>query len=184
MKPFLFFAGLMLMTRVIMAQDVYICKNAQLSFYSSAPVEDIKAVSKSGVSALNTKTGEIYFKVAINTFEFHSKLMQEHFNEDYLESDQFPFAEFKGKIDQAADLDKNGTYPVEVEGILTLHGVPKAYTTHGTLIVRNHRISASSTFNIHIADHHIKVPRLVIKNIAEDVQVSISANYIPMKTTS
>ena len=182
MKKIFVFASLILMARMSLAQDVYICKNALFSFFSSAPVEDIQASSKFGASALNIKTGEIYFKIHINTFEFHSKLMQEHFNEDYLESDKFPFAEFKGKIDQVADMQKNGTYPVEVEGILTLHGVPKAYTTQGTIVVKNHRILAKSTFDIRIADHHIKIPRLVIKNIAEVVKVSISADYTPIKS--
>src|SRR5690242_11788715 len=80
------------------AQDIYICRNATISFFSSAPIEDISAKTDKAVSAINMKTGAVYFKVPIRTFIFPKSLMQEHFNTDYLESDKFPFAEFKGKL--------------------------------------------------------------------------------------
>lgn len=161
------------------AQDgtVLISKNAELSFFSTAPIENIDAKSNLGVSALNTKTGDIFFKVLITTFQFRNSLMQDHFNEDYLESDKYPYAEFKGKILENIDLTKDGSYPVTVQGQLTLHNVSKDYSVKGNLVVKSGIVSASSRFDVSLADHHIAIPRLVADNIAEVVQVSVSASY-------
>jgi polyisoprenoid-binding protein YceI len=161
------------------AQDIYVCRNATISFYSSAPIEDIKAVSHKGVSAFNISSKSIYFKVEIRSFEFRKSLMQEHFNSDYMESDQYPFAEFKGKVLDNVDLTKNGVYPVTVQGDLTIHNVTKNYTTRDTIVVNNEKISAHAAFNVRLADHNIKIPRLLIKNIAEQVLVSVDAEYDP-----
>ncbi len=159
------------------AKDIYICKDARISFYSSAPIEDIKAVSHQGVSALNIATGAVYFKVGIRSFKFPKSLMQEHFNEDYMESDKYPYAEFKGQIAEHPDLRKDGVYPVTVQGELTIHNVTKSYTSKAVITVKNGEISAHAVFNVKLADHNIKIPRLVIKNIAEQVQVTVDAAY-------
>lgn len=181
MKRLLFIAALLLAGTTGFAQDIYSCRNAKLSFFSSAPMEDIDATTTQGVSAINIKTKAVYFKVQINTFQFKKKLMQEHFNENYLESDKYPHAEFKGKINDPVDLAKNGTYPVTVEGTLSIHGVDKVYKEKGTITVSNGRITASAKFNVRVADHKIKIPSIVIKNIAEVVEVSVNAIYEPVK---
>jgi hypothetical protein len=153
--------------------------SARLSFFSEAPIENIKAESNTGVSALNLSTETIYFKVPMRSFEFKKSLMQEHFNENYLESSKYPFAEFNGKIIEQVDLTKDGTYPVTVQGELNIHGVKKNYTVKAELKVTEGEISANSTFPVKLVDHEIKIPRLVIKNIAEIVQVTVSAIYKP-----
>jgi polyisoprenoid-binding protein YceI len=153
--------------------------SARLSFFSEAPIENIKAESNTGVSALNLSTETIYFKVPMRSFEFKKSLMQEHFNENYLESSKYPFAEFNGKIREQIDLTKDGTYLVTVQGELNIHGVKKNYTVKAELKVTGGEITASSTFPVKLVDHEIKIPRLVIKNIAEIVQVTVSAHYKP-----
>ena len=153
--------------------------SARLSFFSEAPIENIKAESYTGVSALNLSTEAIYFKVPMRSFEFKKSLMQEHFNENYLESNKYPFAEFNGKIKEQVDLTKDGTYPVTVQGELNIHGVKKSYIVKAELKVMGGEISANSTFPVKLVDHEIKIPRLVIKNIAEIVQVTVSASYKP-----
>ncbi len=163
------------------AQDVQTCRNAMFSFYSSAPLEDIEAKTTQGVSAINTATRAIYFKVPINTFKFRKSLMQEHFNENYLESEKYPHAEFKGKVLDDVDLKKDGVYNVTVEGDLLIHGVSKTYREKGTITVRNGLVSAKSKFNVRVADHKIKIPSLVVKNIAEVVEVTVEALYQPNK---
>jgi polyisoprenoid-binding protein YceI len=150
------------------------------SFFSKAPIEDISAESEEGVSALDTESKSIYFKVAIRTFEFEKSLMQEHFNENYLESHKYPFAEFKGKIKDDVKLSTDGTYQVTVQGDLTIHNVTKNYTVKGKLKVTGGKIAANATFPVQLADHKIKIPRILIKNIAEVVQVTVSANYAPV----
>ncbi len=163
------------------SQDVQSCRNVSLSFFSSAPLEDIEAKTSQGVSAINLKTKAVYFKVPINTFQFRKKLMQEHFNENYLESNKYPHAEFKGKITDDVDLTKDGSYPVNVEGTLNIHGVEKSYKMNGTITVAGGKLSVTSKFKVRVADHKIKIPSLVVKNIAEVVDVTVAADYQPAK---
>ncbi|CAL1521582.1 YceI family protein [Chitinophaga sp. MM2321] len=177
MKYLFFCFGCLLLSFHGFAQDVFSCRNTSLSFFSAAPLEDIEARTDKGVSAINIKTKAIYFKVPISSFQFKKKLMQEHFNENYLESDKYPFAEFKGKINDEIDFSKDGTYNVTVEGTLNMHGVDKVYREKGTITVQGGNIAATSKFNIHIADHQISIPKLVIRNIAEVVDVTVNALY-------
>lgn len=157
--------------------QTYISRKAAFTFFSQAPLEDIKAESKQGVSALNIGTGEIYFKVKIRSFHFRKGLMEEHFNENYMESDKYPYAEFKGNIKETLDYKKDGIYPVTVNGMLTIHNVSKEYTTKASLEIKDGVIVGQSVFNVRVADHNIKIPKLVFKNIAEVVEVRVSVEY-------
>lgn len=161
------------------AQDRLILKadQAQLSFFSSAPLEDIEAVSKSGASAVNLETGELVFKVRNTSFQFDKKLMQEHFNENYMESDRYPLSEFKGEISDVEKLQTDGRHEVEVSGELTMHGVTKPYKTNGTIVVRNGQLRATCAFEIKLADHGIKIPSILGRNIAEQVSIDVQAVY-------
>ena len=162
-------------------QDLYVCKNAKISLYSSAPIEDIKAVTSSGVSVYNAATGELNFSVPVSSFQFAKSLMQEHFNSDYMESDKFPRAMFKGKVQEQIDVTKDGTYPVTVTGDLTVHGVTQKRTIPGSFTVKSGTISMTSEFMVKCADHHIEIPRLVFHNIAESIKINVSATYTPNK---
>ncbi len=164
--------------------QIYTCRNADITFFSSAPIEDIKGESSNALSALNVDTKEMYFKVPIRSFNFHSSLMQEHFNEDYMESDKFPYAEFKGKIIDNIDLTKPGTYKVTVEGNLTIHNVSKPYTTEGSVDVKPEAITTHALFNIKPDGHGVKIPTLLTKNLAENVQVTVDAIYHPRPVAS
>lgn len=158
-------------------QGLYVSKNARISLYSSAPIEDIKAVSSTGVSVFNAGTGELDFSVAITSFQFPKSLMQQHFNSDYMESDKFPRATFKGKIQERPDITKDGTYPVTVAGDLTVHGVTQKRTIPGSLTVKGGVISMTSEFMVKCADHHIEIPTIVFHNIAESIKMNVSATY-------
>ncbi|HTD41884.1 MAG TPA: YceI family protein, partial [Mucilaginibacter sp.] len=118
-------------------QDIYVCKNAKINLYSSAPIEDIEATAFNGVSVYNAAAGELDFSVPIRGFHFPKALMEEHFNSDYMESDKFPKATFKGKIQEHPDLSKDGSYPVTVTGDLQVHGVTQTRTIKGNLSVSN-----------------------------------------------
>ena len=157
--------------------QIYKSQDVMLSFYSSAPIEDIKAESKKGVSAVNFDTKSIYFKVSIRSFEFAKSLMQEHFNENYLESSDYPFAEFKGNIQGQVDLAKDSIYPVTVQGDLSIHGVTKNYQVNGDFKVERGTITGKSTFPVKLVDHKIKIPSILVKNIAEIVDVTVVVNY-------
>ncbi len=163
------------------AQDIWISKNATVNFFSSTVVEDIEAKSSTGASVINAKSGEVIFKVSNTSFRFAKKLMEEHFNENYMESDKFQYSEFKGKISETYDLQKDGDYQVTIAGNLSIHGVTKAYSVPATISVTKGTVSAKTAFKVKIADHGIKVPSLVFKNIAETIDVKIQANYLPKK---
>jgi polyisoprenoid-binding protein YceI len=163
------------------AQNILISNKASVSFFSSTIVEDIEGKSNMGTSAIDAKTGNILFKVPNTSFQFKKKLMQEHFNENYMESEKYPTSEFKGKLDQPIDLSVNGSYKVNVSGNLTVHGVTKAYKSVTEIVVNNGIATAKTVFKVRIADHKIEIPSLVFKNIAEFVEVRVQAIYQPKK---
>lgn len=162
-------------------QGLYMCKNAEISIFSSAPIEDIAARTSSGQSVYNAATGDLVFSVAINTFKFRKALMQEHFNSDYLESDKYPRATFKGKIQEHLDLTKDGTYQITATGVLDVHNVKQNRTIPGTLTVSNGNVTMKSEFMVKCVDHHIDIPKLVFQNIAETIKVNITATYTAAK---
>ncbi|MCC8427152.1 YceI family protein [Mucilaginibacter sp. UR6-11] len=162
-------------------QGLYACKNAQISLFSSAPIEDIAAKTSSGTSVYNSATGDLIFSVAINTFKFPKALMQEHFNSDYLESDKYPRATFKGKIQEHPDLTNDGNYPITVTGELDVHNVKQTRTIPATLTVAGGIITMKAEFTVKCVDHHIDIPRLVFHNIAESIKINVTATYTAAK---
>ena len=181
MKSIYLFLLFTLTSCALRAQQILICNNAKVSFFSSTIVEDIEGKSAAGRSVIDTKSGNIIFKVRNNSFQFKKKLMQEHFNENYMESDKYPESEFKGTIKDPVNLTVDGTYKATVEGNLNVHGVTKAYRTQADLTVSNGVVTAKAVFKVKIADHGIEIPTLVFKNIAEFVEVRVQANYLAKK---
>lgn len=169
MKKILFF-GILLAGFSTQAQ-VFMTRRGETRFFSKTPLEDIAAVNNKVGTALNTTTGDLAVTMLITQFEFPNKLMQEHFNENYLESEKFPKAFFLGKIGQLPDLTKPGSYPVSAAGTLEMHGVRKARTLAGTLTVTPTALTLNCTFLVPLADHHIEVPQLVTMKIAEQIEV-------------
>lgn len=174
-----FLGALFFLCSIPALAQVYICKDAHITFFSSAPIEDIKGESTTAVSALNIKTRSIYFKVLIRSFKFENGLMQEHFNEDYLESAKYPYAEFKGKITDSVNLSKPGIYPVTVQGDLTIHNITKSYTIKGKIEVKEGQIFSDAVFDLKPSDHHIQIPILLSRELAKTVQITENATYIP-----
>jgi len=169
---------LILITPIVQGQKL-IAKNAHIRFYSHTPIEDIEAHNRQAVSILDPATGELQFKLLIKAFEFEKKLMQEHFNENYMESDKFPKASFTGKIINMSeiDLDADGKYPVIAEGELTIRGITQRINISGTLTVMNGKVSANSVFMVSPKDYAIDIPNLVRDNIAREIEVTVSVNY-------
>jgi YceI-like domain len=162
-------------------QDIYTCKTAKINLYSSAPIEDIEATANTGVSVYNAGTGELEFSVPIRAFHFPKSLMEEHFNENYMESDKYPKATFKGKIQEKPDLSKDGTYPVTAAGDFQVHGVTQSRTITGNLKVSNGVVTMTSEFMVKCADHHIDIPQIVFHHIAESIRIRVSATYAAYK---
>ena len=177
MYSFIVWFFVMVLCFRVEAQDILVDKHSRISFFSEAPLENITAVTEQANSALDMGANEIAFKVPIKSFVFKKRLMQEHFNENYLESDKFPYATFGGKIDSRINWKADGRHEVVVSGNLEIHGVRKRYTTRATVEVKDRTISAHAKFPVRLADHGVRIPRVVIKNIAEVVDVDVSSTY-------
>jgi hypothetical protein len=162
------------------AQTVFMSKKGEVSFYSYAPLENIEAKTTNINSVLNTGTGEIAFIIPMRTFKFERELMEEHFNEKYIESDKYPQAIFKGKVNEKISME-DGKYDVTATGTLSLHGVDKLITEPGSLTVAGKTLKLETSFNLAVADFNISIPKLLFENIADTVQVRINALYEPFK---
>ena len=160
----------------------YITKNGFIGFYSHTPMEDIKADNNQVVGALDISTGEMVFQALIKSFHFDRALMEEHFNENYMESDKFPKSVFKGKITNLASVDfsKNGTYEVTVEGDLTIHDVTNKISSKGTVEVVSGGINANSKFKIVPEDYKIIIPGVVRDKFDKTMEVTVTMKYAPI----
>jgi hypothetical protein len=161
------------------AQTKYFSRNGEISFYSEAPLEQIEAHNTSANSVLDAATGQIEFAVLMKAFGFEKALMEEHFNENYVESGKYPKSTFKGKVENIseADLSKDGKYKVKISGQLTLHGVTKDVSTSGVIEVKNGNVNATSEFSILLDDYQIVIPKLVKDKISNEVKITVSIPY-------
>lgn len=176
MKRIFFSAAIIFLTlQTASAQKLY-TKNGLVSFFSATIAENIKADNNQVLCVLNTQTGELQFSLLNKGFHFPKALMEEHFNENYMESNKYPKSTFKGTVADVAklSLDKDGTYPVTVSGDLMIHGVTKKITSAGSIIVKGGKVTTSSKFKIKLADYNISVPKTVKDNISESIEITVS----------
>lgn len=159
------------------AQKIYSTKTGKISFFSSAPLEDIEAKT-SEVESKFASNGQIVFTLLMKGFEFENQLMEDHFNEEYLESSKYPKADFKGNITNISEinLSKDGAYPVKVKGNLTIHGVTKEVASDGTIEVKGSKMTAKSKFNISLKDYNVG-GALIGKKIANNIAITINCEY-------
>ena len=165
------------------AQSKFFTRNGTVTFFSSAPLEDITAKNYSTIAVLDTETGNIEFSALMKSFEFKKALMQEHFNENYVESDKFPKAVFVGSVRNLSNVDfnKDGEYDTEVSGEMTIHGISQRLTAAGQIIKRGERISLQSKFILKPEDYEIKIPDLVRDKIAQEIEVTVKAELEELK---
>ena len=164
----------LILSTSLMAQP-YITRNGYIRFYSEAPLENIEAINRQVNSALNPETGEFVFRVLMRSFNFEKALMQEHFNENYVESHKYPNASFQGKVVNIGevDLSKPGVYDVVVEGDLTIKDVTRQVRETGTLEIKNDEVLGKSVFTIKLADYNITIPAAVSRNISETIEITV-----------
>lgn len=150
-------------------------KTGKVTFFSSTPVEDIKAVNNQMILAFDDATGQISTRVTIKSFLFKKKLMQEHFNENYMESDKFPYATYKGFIKNMKNIDltKDSIYKVTTSGNLTIHGVTKKVTTTGTITSKSGKATIDASFDVLLKDYNIEKPSVVALKIADKINVNL-----------
>ncbi len=163
----------------------FFTKNGTIGFDATSPgsPEKITADNRTVVCVLDAGKGDIQFKAAMKAFTFERALMQEHFNENYVESDKFPDAKFTGNITNMASitLDKDGSYPATVKGKLTLHGETRDVETTGKIIVAKGKITATASFSATLADYKVNVPNLVADKVAKTAKITVNCGLEPLK---
>ena len=163
-----------MMASLVFSKDLYMTRNGNVDFFSSTPLEDIKAVNNQVSCVLNKENGQFAFQVPIKAFTFKNALMQEHFNESYLESDIYPKSIFKGEIIGWDDIQlSQDSLNILIEGDLTIHGVKNQVRQSGRVWVSSGIIYGESTFSVRLVDYQVKVPKIVRENIAEVIKVNV-----------
>jgi len=163
------------------AEDKFITRTGHIYIISATALLNLDADNNQVASIINIKTGEMVFTLLMKSFIFKEALAQDHFNENYVESDKFPKASFKGNILEIGKLDltKEGKYFVDVEGELTIHGKTNKVKSKGTLEVKNDLIIAQSKFEINIYDYGIKIPKIVQDKVNKIIPITVEMKYKP-----
>lgn len=168
------------LTGVAQNDSIYTELNGVISFRSEAPLELIRASSNQLYGVLDNRKRNFSFKIPIRTFQgFNSPLQKEHFNENYMETEKFPEASFKGKIIEDYDLSRDGTYEVRAKGLLNIHGISQERIIKSNVVVKNNKISVTSNFTVLLSDHNIPIPIVVYKKLANEIKVEASITFEP-----
>mgnify|MGYP006080536711 FL=1 len=181
MKTILTLLSLTILSISINAQDIYAVIESEIKFHSDSPLEKIEAINKKTKSFFKISSKTLMFVIPVVSFKFEKPLMEEHFNENYLETEKFPTAKFSGIINEDIDYSKNGTYDASVTGKLTIHGVEQERSINGTITVKDSQLIFEGKFQIKLEDHDIDIPSIVVKNIAEIINVTATFVYEPKK---
>ena len=158
---------------------IFKTNTGNINFFSHTSVEDITADNHKVKTAFDATSGKMQFSALIKDFEFPKALMQEHFNENYMESTKFPTATFSGSIAEISKIKTgvNGTYKSNVSGKLTIKDVTKEVSAEGTFTVNNGVVNAKATFVINPEDYHIEIPKTVSGKISREIKVTVDADY-------
>lgn len=152
----------------------FVTRDAQISFLSETPLEDIQAESTASSVIFDMATGQLAFQVPILSFHFPKALMEEHFNENYMESERFPKASFRGVV-EGLDPSKEGEQLVTANGALEMHGVSQDRSVAGTMVRDGDWWILETQFEVACVDHQIDIPKVVSENIAEIIEVTVRA---------
>ena len=173
----IFLLATLLVVAIASAQDKMITKTGKITFEASVPAfEEVKGKNDGVTCVLNAKTGEIASLALMKGFRFKLALMEEHFNENYIESEKYPTATFSGKVSKMLDYTKDGSYDVSATGKFTVHGVRKERTINGKISVASGKITITSDFSVALVDHNIEVPSIVFVKIAQ--VISVKSQYV------
>ncbi len=178
-KYILIFIAFLAIGSTVSAQKTFYTKSGYIGFFSTTPLENIEARNNQVVSFIKTDKGSLSFGLLVKSFKFKNALMEEHFNENYAESDKFPKAKFKGTITNLneIDFDKDGVYNAEIHGKITFHGVSKEVNVKSTLTVNENKLKGKSTFYLKPSDFNIDIPSVVRAKIAKEITINVDIDY-------
>jgi hypothetical protein len=178
LKPFIVTVCAVFFSAQLYSQE-YKVSSGSIGFRSDAPLELIKAESNELKGLISPEKKQFAFIIAIKTFKgFNSPLQQEHFNENYLETNKYPSASFEGKIIEDIDFSKDGVYEVRSKGNLTVHGVTQERIIKSSVTVKSKNISLKSTFTVLLGDHNIPIPKVVHEKLASEIKVEVKATLV------
>jgi polyisoprenoid-binding protein YceI len=167
------------------AQKFY-TKSGQINFDATSPSspEKIEGINRSGTCVVDTKNGNMQFAVLMKGFEFEKALMEEHFNENYAESNKYPKAEFKGEIKNSDKVDfaKDGSYAVKIKGKLTMHGESNDVEADAKILVQGGKIKATADFDVKLSDYKISIPGIVGDKVSKVAKIKVSCSLEPLKS--
>jgi YceI-like domain len=160
----------------------YFTRDGKIVFKSDAPLEVIESTNKKAMFVWDTESGAIEMAALIKSFRFEKALMEEHFNENYMESEKYPKAKFKGRVTNMSsiNLGENGNYVADIEGDLTMHNVTQSINLKSDIVVENGLVNSIATFEIAVADYDIKIPKIVREKIAKTVQITVDLDLKPL----
>ena len=161
--------------------QIFMDKKAVIHFLSKATLEDIEATNKASVVVVDAGTSNIQVQSQIKAFKFSSSFMEEHFNENYMESEKHPFSTFKGKINEKIDFTKNGEHKVTCTGKMEMHGVKQEVTIPGTIKINGAELILEANFKVKPADYKIKIEGAYAEKIAKEIGVDVKAVLAPLK---
>jgi len=182
MKTIISTAFIILSIQISSAQGKFLTNDGVISFYSHTVIEDITATNDKVAAVIDSESGEVAIIVIMNEFQFEKKLMQEHFNENYVESEKYPKATFSGQISNNGEVNyqSTGEYRVRVAGEMTIHGITRNVSAEGTIEVNRNTITARTKFMLNPEEYEIKIPKVVRNNIAEKMEISAELVCNPM----
>ncbi len=166
-----------MLSSLLVYSQKYTSSESMIKFFSEAPLENIDAVNNEARSIFDASTGDIVFSVPIESFEFEKKLMQEHFNENYLETEKYPKSTLKATIKDWSGT--KGLSQVVAVGELTIHGVTNQVEINGEINYADDQVEVSAVFPVRLEDYKVKIPKAVFYNIAEEVEVTVQFTYAP-----
>lgn len=152
-------------------------RNATISFHSHTFLEDVDAENNQVLAVIDVNKKNIAFSSLMRNYVFRKKLMQEHFNENYIESDKYPKSTFSGTYSEDVPMDKDGTYPVNVKGKISLHGVTKEIHVPATLTIKGETITGNAIFKLNPSDFNISIPFIVRDKIEKENTVKVNAEW-------
>ena len=178
MKQFLLLFILIFSQQDFFSQQFYTNKGVIKFDGSKAAFEPIKASNNNTISIMDSSTGQIAAVILISEFDFRLGLMQEHFNENYLESNLYPKSTFEGKIKNFSLKELNQEFKEhEIEGVLTIKGVNNDIITKAKIRKIDEKIELSAGFSVMLSDYKVKIPKIVFKKIDEEVKINLNFVY-------
>lgn len=178
MKRILFCLILVLPAWQGMHAQRYKTATGHIWFSSVSPLETIEAHNRQVIALLDKSSGAIAYKVIMKSFEFKKAAMQDHFNTQYLHTDKYPNATFDGRFTDPSAIryDKDGTYNIEAEGKLSIHGVTKEIKEKGSVTVKGKTVTTSSTFTINLDDYNVTIPSNYVNNISRTITIHVDCS--------